>query len=120
LSGSRTVVDANVESVWMEGRECMRFGMVQKDKKVITLFGAHVEERPDMALGDDKTVSRRDGKSIQNPHGMSVLTHDAVIRNLAKRTGLGRHQGFFEDLREQRIISTLSWSRTCYGEECAG
>jgi hypothetical protein len=58
LSGSRTVVDANVESVRLEGRECMRLGVVQKGKKVITLFSTHVEERTNMTLGDDKTVSR--------------------------------------------------------------
>ena len=58
LSGSRTVVDANVESVRLKGRKCMRLGVVQKGKKVITLFSTHVEERTNMTLGDDKTVSR--------------------------------------------------------------
>lgn len=58
LSRSRTIVDADVESVRLKGRECMRLGVVQKGKKVITLFSARVEERTNMALGDDKAVSR--------------------------------------------------------------
>lgn len=58
LSGNWTVVDTNVESVRLDGRECMRLGAVQKGKEVITFFSAHIEERTNMALGDDKTVSR--------------------------------------------------------------
>lgn len=44
LPGSRTIVDANVESVWVEGRECMCLSVVQEGKKVFALFNAHVEE----------------------------------------------------------------------------
>ncbi len=44
LSGSRTVVNANVESVRAEGRECICLGVVEEAKKVITLFSTHVEE----------------------------------------------------------------------------
>lgn len=68
LSGCRAVVDANVEPVGLHRCERICLGVVQKSQKVIALFSIHVEERTDMALGDDETVSGE----MKNPSGIHM------------------------------------------------